>query len=175
MVKKKRDILSPLAGYIPASYSPEITGKEIKIIPPYPDRGVRFERFFKEVDKEFYSVKPQTPIHFITAINQAAGSGTPLIYTVPSGKKFYISKIIYARDPITTSTLSYLVVKDRYSGGFTGNKYLNIPLPDIAVEFNFVYTFDFVIPLEILTGVELEVFANTGSERGNIHFFGWLE
>jgi hypothetical protein len=85
MAKKKtsREPI-PLAGYIPAGFNPSDNIKTILQIPPYPDKGVRFDQYSKDQKGSDYILfRNSTRFYSIALTNQIS----PTLYTLTRSNK----------------------------------------------------------------------------------------
>jgi len=60
MTKNKKTSVDYLAGYVPASYDPNITTSQIKQIPPYSDPSIRYEKYAKRLKGDTYELINQS-------------------------------------------------------------------------------------------------------------------
>lgn len=94
MAKKKKAATNYLAGYVPATYSPDVTAKEISVIPPYPDAGVEYAGFAKREANGAYQLLKQVPYRRTMVFSRAAsGSSLSLTANKDADKDIYISFI----------------------------------------------------------------------------------
>jgi len=92
--KKKKAVTNYLAGYVPATYSPDVTEKEIKLIPPYPDAGVAYAGFAKRESGGAYQLLKQVPYRRSMQFSRSAsGASLSLTAAKDADKDIYISFI----------------------------------------------------------------------------------
>lgn len=61
---KKKATPSFMDGYVPASFSPQVTSSEIKKIPPYEDVGVKYQNYSKRPSTNGeYNLSKQTKVY----------------------------------------------------------------------------------------------------------------
>jgi hypothetical protein len=79
---------------VPANFSPQITEKEIKIIPPYPDQGIRYEGYAKILEQNGYISKKQgTRYYVLNMQNKAAGAGITVSRVDSDTKNYFVTGI----------------------------------------------------------------------------------
>jgi hypothetical protein len=112
MAKKKTSEVIPLAGYIPANFSPGITGDQIKLIPPYADKGVRYEGYSKDQRGSDYTlIKQETRFYSQANTNIADG---PVTLTRPNKSTaiFYCTGILVQYTVSATALTKYIDLQD---------------------------------------------------------------
>jgi hypothetical protein len=92
--KKAKAVTNYLAGYVPATYDPGVTAKEIASIPPYPDSGVEYAGFAKRESNGSYQLLKQIPYRRTMVFSRAAsGASLSLTALKDADKDIYISFI----------------------------------------------------------------------------------
>lgn len=85
MAKKKQSSEPiPLAGYIPANFNPVISANSILQIPPYPDKGVRFDQYAKDQKGQGYVLFRQSTRFYSIGLTNQIG---PTLYTITRDNK----------------------------------------------------------------------------------------
>lgn len=123
--KKTTSSINYLAGYVPATYNPNITSNEIKQIPPYGDQGVRFEGYFKRLKGNTYELVKQdeNSIGIGIGTNLAGlGAGSYTINRGHAEQNFIIESLYLSY--IQSGVIQSLTIADS-----DGNNSITIRLP----------------------------------------------
>jgi len=159
MAKKKTSSnVDYLAGYVPATFTPQINPAQIAQIPPYEDQGVKFQGFSKRLIGGTYQLFPQQ--RFFIQDNAANTLTTQTAFTVPQNRKLFISSIWFS--------------------GTAGSSTDSWTLRDGALFISLFQNFSnhqeqiiFDPPLEFKDSLKWEM--NQDPSQLYLNFFGWLE
>lgn len=119
-MRKKRAAKSeiiPLAGYVPASYTPTIDQQQIKQIPPYEDTGVRYEGYSKQKkNAEEYLLKKQTTRYASILANNSSPSQDNKVTRADNATKNFFCTGLFLQATASGISPSYIQVCDVING-----------------------------------------------------------